>query len=98
MRSRTNTISAANTWADAITIKRGGVLTLSGTFSAIVTLQRKPVGGSWGAVSNNSGNPTTFTTAGTYTIEPLAVPADYRWGVATDDYTSGSVVGTIEGR
>lgn len=95
---RTNSISAQNTFSDPIALKRGGVLTLSGTFSATVSLQRKGMDGAWVDVTNNSGTATTFTAGGTYQISPIDVPALYRWGVKTGNYTSGTVVGTLEGR
>lgn len=96
-RSRTDTISAQNTFSKPIALRSGGVLTLSGTFSATVSLQRKGVSGTWVDVTNNSGSATTFTATGTYTVAPSETSAEYRWGVKTGNYTSGSVVGVFEG-
>ena len=35
---------------------------------------------------------------GTYAIAPSNVAAQYQWGIATGNYTSGTVVGMLEGR
>lgn len=95
---RTDTIAAQNTFSNPISLKQAGVLTLSGTFSATVSLQRKGADQNWVDVTNNSGTATTFTAPGTYQITPINIPALYRWGVKTGNYTSGSIVGTIEGK
>jgi hypothetical protein len=49
-------------------------------------------------VTNNSGTATTFAANGTYTIGPAETAADYRWGVKTGNFTSGTIVGLIEGK
>ena len=95
---RTDSIAAQNTFSRPIALKKGGVLTLSGTFSATVSLQRQGMDGVWVDVTSNSGTATTFTAGGTYQVSPIDVPALYRWGVKTGNYTSGTVVGTFEGR
>jgi len=95
---RTDSISAQNTFSRPIALKRGGVLTLSGTFTATVSLQRQGMDGNWVDVTSNTGTATTFTTIGTYQVSPIDVPALYRWGVKTGNYTSGTVVGTFEGK
>jgi hypothetical protein len=98
-RTRTNTIAAQNSFSSPITLKKGGVLTLTGTWTATVTVQRYDTGSAaWVDVTNNSGTATTFTTNGTFTIAPNDVQALYRWGVKTGNFTSGSIVGSIEGR
>lgn len=95
----TDSIGAQNTFSQPLALKTGGVLTLTGTFTATVSLQRQVEGTTtWADVTNNSGTATTFTTIGTYTISPVAVPAIYRWGVKTGNYTSGTVVGTLAGQ
>lgn len=96
--ARTNTITAQNTFGDPLNLKRGAILTLSGTWSATVSLQRRGSDATWVDVTNNSGTATTFTANGTYTVSPLEVAADYRWGVKTGNFTSGSIVGTLEGK
>lgn len=97
-RHKTDSIAAQNTFSTPIALKTGGILTLSGTFTATVSLQRKDADGTWHDVTNNSGTATTFTAAGTFTVSPVDVPADYRWGVKTGNYTSGTVTGVFEGR
>lgn len=97
MRKRTNTLTAQNTFSDPITLKKGAILTLSGTWVATVSLQRRGSDNNWVDVTNNSGVPTTFATNGTYTVGPFTAPADYRWGPKTGAFTSGSIVGTLEG-
>lgn len=96
----TDSITAQNSFGTPIAIKTGGLLTLTGTFTATVSLQRLLDGtaSTWVDVTNNSGTATTFTTIGTYTISPIAVPGIYRWGVKTGNYTSGTVVGTLAGQ
>jgi hypothetical protein len=99
----TNSITAQNTFGDPLAIKTGGLLTLTGTFTATVSLQRLLDGTTlaaptWVDVTNNSGTATTFTTVGTYTISPIAVPGVYRFGVKTGNFTSGTVVGTLAGQ
>lgn len=97
-KNRQDTISAQDTFSSPLTMKAGGVLTLRGTWTATVSLQRKEKGGNWVDVTNNSGTATTFTANGTYTVSPMGTVADYRWGVKSGNYTSGSVLGTLEGR
>jgi hypothetical protein len=95
---KTDSIAAQNTFSSPIALKRGGVLTLSGTFTATVSLQRKGMDGNWVDATNNSLTAITATGSGTINISPIDVPALYRWGVKTGNYTSGTVVGTLEGR
>jgi len=98
-RTRPNTIAAQNTFSDPITLKKGGILTLTGTWSATVTVQRYDTGTSaWVDVTNNSGTAFTATANGTYSIAPFEYAANYRWGVKTGAFTSGSIVGTIQGQ
>jgi hypothetical protein len=98
-RQRTVTITAQNTFSPAISLKKGGVLTLTGTWSATVSIQRyHKQTSAWVDITNNSGTATTFTTNGTFTIAPNEAQALYRWGVKTGNFTSGSIVGSIEGR
>jgi hypothetical protein len=99
----TDSINAQNTFSTPLALKTGGLLTLTGTFTATISLQRLLDGTTlgtptWVDVTNNSGAATTFTTVGTYTISPIAVPGVYRWGVKTGNFTSGPVVGTLAGQ
>ena len=94
----TFSVTAQNQFSPEINLRSGGVLTLTGTWSATVTLQRKlPDESGWVDVTNNSGTATTFTTNGTFSISPSDSPSLWRWGVKTGNYTSGTVVGFIEG-
>jgi len=95
----TNTITAQNTFSDPIALKTGGLLTLTGTWTATVSVQRLVEGTTtWVDVTNNSGTAFTATTNGTYNITPVSVPGVYRWGVKTGNFTSGSIVGTLAGQ
>lgn len=98
-RQRKATITAQNTFSAGITLKKGGVLTLTGTWSATVSIQRyDKATAAWVDVTNNSGTATTFTANGTYTIAPNEASAQYRFGAKTGNFTSGSIVGSIEGK
>lgn len=98
-RRRTASITAQNTFSDPIALRKGGVLTLTGTWSATVSVQRYDEGSAgWVDVTNNSGTAFTATANGTYSIAPAETNALYRFGVKTGAFTSGTVVGSIEGR
>ena len=97
-RIREAEISEDDTFSPHITLKKGGVLTLSGTFEATVTVQRRGTDGSWSDVTSNSGVVFSTANSGTYTISPYVVAADYRFGVKAGEYTSGTVIGSIEGK
>lgn len=82
-------ISAQNTFTAAVPIPVTGVIDLSigGTFSATVTVQRY-IGKTWRAVD-------TFTAADEKKISG-SLGMKYRVGVATGDYTSGTVEITLQ--
>jgi len=96
-RSRSLSITAQNTFSAPNKMSKGGVLTLSGTFVATVSLQRRGTDLVWVDVTNNAGAAQVFTVPGTYTISPSRTSADYRFGVKTGNFTSGTVVGLLEG-
>jgi len=97
-RRKANTITAQNTFSDPIALRKGGILVLTGTWTATVSLQFYDVATTaWVDVTNNSGTATTFTANGTYTVGPNLVAADYRWGVKSGNFTSGSIAGSIQG-
>ena len=80
----TKTISAQNTFTDAVQTEGYFNLSISGTFSATVTVQR-----SWDA--------STWYDIDTFTAPTQEVGFDpeytyYRAGVKTGEYTSGDVV------
>lgn len=91
------TITGENVYSDWIALGVGGVLTLSGTFIANVKVERKDRNGGITQITNNDGTPVTMIAPGTYTINPFGIPAAYRFGVPTGGYTSGTVVGFLEG-
>lgn len=95
--NKQDVITAANTFGQWLTIKKGGILTLSGTFTATLNLYRRGSDGNTNPVTDNTGTAITFTKAGTYTIGPNWFAGDYRWGCATGNYTSGTINGTLEG-
>lgn len=98
VRNRQDSVSAENTFSRVLTMKFGGVLTLEGTWSATVSLYRIGSDGNRVPVTGNTGTPVTFTGNGTYAIAPSGVAAQYQWGVATGNFTSGTVQGMLEGR
>lgn len=80
-----------------LTLRKGGVVTLEGTFVATVTLERLDAYGNIVAVTDNSGGATTFTLPGTYTIDPASTAANYRLNCQSGDFTSGPMTMMIEG-
>lgn len=97
MRSRTDTISGPDQWSTPVALRYGGTLTLTGTWSAIVTVQRRLRNGDWIDVTDNDATLHTFTLNGTYAVNPIGITAAYRWGIKAGEYTSGDIVGTLEG-
>lgn len=87
---RTSVSAAAeNTWSDPIRIMGSFNLSISGTFSATVTVQRSEDGTTWRNVD-------------TWTAPSEEVGYDpilnyYRVGVATGGYTSGTAVASMNG-
>ena len=83
MASVTKSISAENTWSDPIEIRGNFDLSIAGTFSATVTVQRSFDGGStWNDVDTFTAPIETFGSQPHY--------AKYRVGVASGNYTSGT--------
>lgn len=78
-------ISAQNTWSDGISFAVGIFdLSISGTFTATITLQRSFNGGSsWHDVE-------TFTQAVEAVVDNADNTVKWRIGVATGDYTNGT--------
>lgn len=81
-----------------ISLKKGGIVTVRGTFSATATLQRRGSDGNIVDVTNNSGVVTTFTAVGTYTLAPTETQAEYRLNVKSGAWVSGTMNLMIEGR
>lgn len=96
-RSRSASLTAQNTFSDPVFAKKGGRYSLSGTWVATVSLQRK-VNGTWTDVTNSSGTAITHTGNGTFDISPNEVLGEFRVGIKTGNYTSGTVVIFLEGK
>lgn len=89
MSLETASIGADNTFSGAIGIQRDFNFSLSGTWVAAVTLQRSFDGGStWLDVEQFTANTERVGN------EPESI-VQYRFGVKTGDYSSGTVVGRI---
>lgn len=98
-RSRTKTVIADGTanqtaWCS---MKRGGMVTLEGTFVGTVTLERRGADQNVITATNNSGVAITFAAAGTYELSPGLVQAEYRLNMKSGGYTSGTCIMLIEG-
>lgn len=81
-------LTAQNTWSDAFKAnpRFDTGVSISGTFVATVTVQRSFDGGkTWQALT------TTYTGVAEFNIIPNE-SAVYRVGIATGDFTSGTVV------
>ena len=93
----TGAISAQNTFTNNIEVtgvgeERRFAITLTGTWSATVTLQRSVgVAGNWVDVNTYTSNVTT-----TYNDSLDNQNVFYRLGVKTGDYTSGTVTATLD--
>jgi hypothetical protein len=84
----TKSIAAENTYSDSMAAKGAFTLTLSGTWSATVYLQRSFDGGvTWLDIGSYAAN------IEDYGNEP--VPCHLRFGVKTGGYSSGTVVGAL---
>ena len=87
-------ISAQNEYSDAKWLSPGkAILALSGTWSATVTVQVATDG-------NSENSPTTWVNVDTFTANivtniEVGAPSWWRFGVATGNYTSGTVVGVL---
>lgn len=87
---RTSVSAAAeDTWSDAIQVVGSFNLSISGTFSATVTVQRSDDGSTW--------RDTDTWTAPSEEVGYDPILNYYRVGVATGDYSSGTVVASING-
>ena len=88
MSTVTKSVSAENTWSDALEVLNDFDLSISGTFVGTVTVQRSFDGGSvWRDVD-------TFTSPiETSGFQPSF--SNYRVGIASGGYTSGTAVVTL---
>ena len=84
-KNTTASLTAQNTFIDAVQLDAGkkAAISISGTFSATVTVQRRLDGSNWRDVQS-------FTAAAEQTFD-AGVGQEIRVGVKTGDYTSGTV-------
>lgn len=91
MTIKTASITAQNTFTDPIVVGEGDYIdvAIAGTFSATVTVQRRR-----SDYNSNAWNdmPTTYTAATQTVIGPVASNWEYRIGVKTGDFTSGTAI------
>jgi hypothetical protein len=97
-RSLTVTADGGSNQTPWISAKSGAIVIISGTFTATITLQRRNSDGTIVDVTNNSAAVTTFTAAGTYTLNPNFVQGDYRLNCKSGAFTSGPLTMSIEAR
>ncbi len=91
MARKTAAITAQNTFTDPISLqsKEMASISISGTFSATVTVQRELEGGTWLDVETyTSAVEKNYTSGSNESI---------RVGVKTSDYTSGTVNVVVQG-
>lgn len=97
-RSLTVTADGANNQTVACSLKQGGVVTINGTLTGAITLQRKGADQVWRDVTNNSGVVSTFTLVGTYTLAPNLVQAEYRLNAKAGAVSAFPFTMMLEGR
>lgn len=89
----TKTITAQNTFTDPIKVGEGGIVDLSitGTFTANVVVQRRRSDlsdNAWATVA-------TYTEASQQSTSPHGSNWEYRVGVETGGFTSGTIVAAL---
>lgn len=94
-RRRIATLTGTTQQTPWCSMKRGGMVTLEGTWVGTVTLMRRGADGNAVTATNNSDAAITFTANGTYTLLPNMVQAEY--ALQCTAYTSGSIVAMLEG-
>lgn len=97
-RSLTVTADGANNQTAWNSCKYGGIVTIEGTITGAVTLQRRGADGVIVDVTDNSGNVTTFTKIGTYTLAPQSVQGEYRLNAKSGAVSAFPFKMLIEGR
>lgn len=89
MAIATKTITAQDTFSDPVTVAAGMTVDvgIAGTFTANVVVQcRRP-----DFDSNNWNTVATYTSAGRYSSTPHGSNWEYRVGVETGGFTSGTI-------
>jgi hypothetical protein len=85
----TKTITAQNTFSDAISMRKGGfTFTISGINGDTVYLQRSLDGSTWLDLAY-------YTEDGVYAGLESSHGTKYRFGVKTGGYSAGTIIGTI---
>lgn len=99
-RSRSLTVAAdgATNQTGWISLKKGGVVTISGTLTGAITLQRRGADGVVNDVTDNVGAVSTFTAVGTYTLTPAETQAEYRLNAKSGAVSAFPFTMMIEGR
>lgn len=97
-RALTVTADGANNQTVWNSLKKGGIVTITGTITGAVTLQRRDAAGVISDVTNNSGTVSTFTAVGTYTIDPAESQAEYRLNAKSGAVSAFPFTMSIEGR
>lgn len=90
-------VTAQNNFTDGVTIFGGASLVITGTWVATVTLQRSPdAGATWVDDTDNAGNAISFTANQRFQFTEYSNDIQYRAGVKTGGFTSGTVVMEIQ--
>ena len=95
-KRQTTSITAQNTFSAGITIQGDAIFELTGTWVATVHVQRRSDGTNWRDVTDNNAAVLTFTTNGQFTFTEPARNVQYRFGVKTGNFTSGTVAGEFQ--
>ncbi len=77
-RALTVTADGANNQTAWNTLNAGGMVTITGTITGAVTLQRRDGAGNISDATDDAGTVITYTKIGTYRINPNNVSAEYR--------------------
>lgn len=96
-RKRTATLTGTTQQTPWCSMKRGGMVTLEGTWVGTVTLMRRGADNNTVTATNNSGVAITFTANGTYEITPASNALQAEYALQCTAYTSGSIVAMLEG-
>lgn len=78
--------------------KRGGFVTLEGSFVANVTLQRRGADGAIIDVTDAAGGAVVLTLPGTYPIDTGFTQGEYRLNCKSGQFTSGPMTMMVEGQ
>lgn len=97
-RSLTVAADGANNQTAWCSGKFGGMVTIEGTITGAVTLQRRGADGTTVDATDNSGTVITFTKIGTYTVNPSSTQAEYRLNAKSGAVTAFPFTMLIEGR